>query len=79
MPLNIRSEDVNHLAETLASRLRVTKTEAVKVALENELHRLDQGIPLKERLRPIQERIQRRPQTGLAADKGFYDELSDTP
>ncbi len=79
MPLNIRSEEVNHLAETLAGRMRLTKTEAVKLALENELHRLDQGIPLKERLRPIQERIQRRPETGLEADKSFYDELSDTP
>lgn len=79
MPLNIRNEDVNHLAETLAGRLRATKTEAVKIALENELKRLDQAIPLKDRLRPIQERIQRRPATGLEADKAFYDDLSDTP
>ncbi len=77
MPLNIRSEDVNQLAETLATRMRVTKTEAVKLALENELHRQDQRVPLRERLRPIQERIRKRPATGLEADKNFYDDLSD--
>jgi antitoxin VapB len=77
MPLNIRNEEVNRLAEALAGRLRLTKTEAVKLALENELHRQDHGIPLRERLRPIQERIQKRPATGLEADKSFYDDLSD--
>lgn len=78
MPLNIRSEQVNRLAETLAGRLQLTKTEAVRLALENELNRLDRGIPLKERLRPIQERIQKRPPTGFEADKAFYDSLNDS-
>jgi len=77
MPLNIRNEQVNRLAEALAGRLRLSKTEAVKLALENELHRLDRRVPLKERLRPIQNRIQKRPATGLEADKSFYDDLSD--
>ena len=52
------------------------KTEAVRTALENELHRLDQAVPLQERLRPLQHRILSRPATGLEADKAFYDELS---
>ena len=76
MPLNIRSEEVNRLAETLASRKRVNKTDAVKLALENELRRLDEALPLRERLRPLQDRIMARPATGLDADKAFYDELS---
>jgi antitoxin VapB len=76
MPLNIRSETVNRLAEALAARKRITKTEAVRMALENELRRLDEAIPLRERLRPIQDRILARPATGQEADKGFYDELS---
>jgi antitoxin VapB len=74
--LNIRSDEVNRLAEALAGRLRLTKTEAVKLALENELHRLDHGVPLRDRVRSIQERIQKRPATGLPADKSFYDDLS---
>ncbi len=76
MPLNIRSEEVNQLAETLAARTRTSKTDAVKQALENELRRLDQTLPLRERLRPMQERVMARPATGLDADKTFYDDLS---
>ncbi|MGH7211917.1 MAG: type II toxin-antitoxin system VapB family antitoxin [Acetobacteraceae bacterium] len=77
MPLNIRSEEVNHLAEMLATRKRLSKTDAVKLALKNELRRIEAAVPLKERLRPLQARVLSRPATGLAADKAFYDELSE--
>jgi antitoxin VapB len=76
MPLNIRSEEVNRLAEKLAVRARTNKTEAVKRALENELRRHDDAIPLRDRLRSLQDRVLARPATGLDADKAFYDELS---
>jgi antitoxin VapB len=76
MPLNIRSEAVNRLAEKLAARKGTNKTDAVRIALENELRRLDEVKPLRERLRPLQERVLGRPATGLEADKAFYDELS---
>jgi antitoxin VapB len=79
MPLNIRNEAVNQLADKLAARTRTSKTEAVKLALENELRRLDAAVPLLERIRPIQERIRSWPATGLKADKAFYDELSGDP
>ena len=76
MPLNIRNDAVNQLAEKLATRKRITKTEAVKLALENELQRMDEALPLRQRLRYLQERVLARPATGLQADKAFYDELS---
>jgi antitoxin VapB len=76
MPLNIRNEIVNQLAERLAARIQVNKTDAVRTALENELRRLDEAVPLRNRLRPIQQRVLSRPATGLEADKEFYDELS---
>lgn len=76
MPLNVRSEEVNQLAEKLAARKHINKTEAVKLALENELRRLDEALPLRERLRPLQRRVLARPTTGLEADKAFYDDLS---
>ncbi len=76
VPLNIRSDVVNQLAEKLATRKHLNKTDAVKLALENDLARLDQALPLRERLRPLQERVLGRPSTGQHADKGFYDELS---
>ncbi|MBD8906796.1 type II toxin-antitoxin system VapB family antitoxin [Methylorubrum zatmanii] len=79
MPLNIRSEEVNRLAEKLASRTRVSKTEAVRIALVNELERQESRIPLAERLRPLLDRIDAVPETGLPADKAFYDELNGEP
>ena len=68
MPFNIRSDAVNRLAEAGAPRLH-----------SNKLLRLDQAVPLRERLRPIRDRIRARPATGLAADKAFHDERSGAP
>jgi antitoxin VapB len=76
MPLNIRDEDTNRLAEKLASRMRSTKTAAVRQALRNELERMERSIPLRQRLRPLQDRVLSRPATGLEADRAFYDALS---
>lgn len=76
MPLNIRSEEVNRLAEKLAARKHISKTDAVKLALEKELRRLDEAQPLRERLRPLQERVLARPPTGQLAGKGAWDGIS---
>ena len=76
MPLNIRNEDVNRLAEKLARVKRTSKTDAVRLALEEELRRISEAIPLRERLRPLQKRIMSRPPTGLEADNAFFDDLS---
>jgi len=77
--LQIRNERVNRLAEKLAAIKRSSKTEAVRLALENELARIDGAKTLAERLQPIRARIAKRPPTGLDADKAFYDELSGDP
>ncbi len=76
MPLNIRNEQVNRLAEKLAAQKRVNKTEAVRIALENELRRASEALPLWERLKPLRERIAAYPDSGLEADKAFFDDLS---
>ena len=76
MPLNIRNEQVNQLAEKLAAQKRVNKTEAVRIALENELRRASEALPLWERLKPLRERVAAYPDSGLAADKAFFDDLS---
>jgi antitoxin VapB len=75
MPLNIRSREVDALAERLAKRLGTTKTEAVRRALANEIERAEPPAELVERVRPIQERIAAWPKSGLEADKAFYDSL----
>jgi antitoxin VapB len=76
MPLNIRNEIVNQLAKQLAARRQVNRTDAVRIALQNELRRLDEAVPLRDRVRRLQERVLSRPATGMEADKAFYDELS---
>ena len=76
MPLNIRSDEVNRLADKLASVARVSKTEAVRIALVNELERRERPMTLAERIKPIQDRIASYPATCLMADKAFYDELN---
>jgi len=48
MPLNIGNEVVNQLAERLAAGRKMNKTDAVRIALENELRRLDEAVPLPE-------------------------------
>lgn len=75
MPLNIRSREVDALAERLAKRLGTTKTEAVRRALANEIERAEPPAELVERVRAIQERIAAWPKSGLEADKAFYDSL----
>ena len=76
MPLNIRDEDTNRLAERLAGQMRSTKTAAVKQALRNELERIERQAPLRERLRGLRDRVMSRAPTGLEAGKAFYDSLS---
>ena len=76
MPLNIRNEEVNVLAERLAARRHVSKTAAVKLALEHELANDDAKLPLRERLAPLLAEVRAMGRTGLEADKAFYDELS---
>ncbi|WP_342166464.1 type II toxin-antitoxin system VapB family antitoxin [Methylobacterium sp. SD21] len=75
MPLTIASDEVDQLAEKLASRTGVSKAEAVRVALVHELART--GKTLAERIRPIQDELARYPKTGLKADKAFYDSLEE--
>lgn len=76
MGLNIRSEEVNRLATELAERHKVTKTEAVRLALANELERQHAGKSLRERLEPVLTRVAAYPKTGLPADKAFFDEIN---
>ena len=75
MALNIRDKEVDRLAGELARARHTTKTQAVKLALRHELART---LSLKDRLRPLQDRLQSLPDSG-AADKAFFDDLSGEP
>ena len=51
--------------------------EAVRIALTNELARQEPRVPLAERLKPLLDKMDAVPRTGLEADKAFYDSLND--
>jgi antitoxin VapB len=76
MAFHIRDEETDTLVRTLAKQKGVGLTEAVKLAVQGELKREKEAIPLWERLQPIQDRVLAHPPTGLEADKAFFDELS---
>lgn len=63
---------VRHLAKLKGKTL----TETIREAVENELREERRRPSLRERIKPIQDRIAARPPTGEEADKAFYDELS---
>jgi len=76
MAFQFRDKETDALVRTLAGRHRIGLTEAIKRAVSHELKREDQAIPLKDRIAALRAEIARRPVTGLAADKAFFDELS---
>jgi antitoxin VapB len=77
MALHIRDAETDRLVRLLAERKGVPLTEAIKVAVRNELERDEARPGLWERLRPLHERVAARPSTGLDADKAFFDGLND--
>lgn len=69
MPLFIRDESVNDLAEKAARLLGKTKTDAVRLALESHIEALQSSRTLAERVASLQARARA---LGLVAD-GFDD------
>ncbi|MCM2458849.1 type II toxin-antitoxin system VapB family antitoxin [Rhizobium sp. CG4] len=77
--LHIRDETVNDLAIAVMKATNApNKTEAVRRALQNELARLRKEVPLKERIKEIQDRIESRigpnPKSEPFDMKAFMDE-----
>ncbi|GGN55549.1 transcription factor [Novosphingobium sp. PC22D] len=77
MSLYVKDEEVNRMAQRLAAIQRVSKTEAVRRALEHELEReeqtptlVDKGLAFARALR-----ASAGPNAGRAADKAFIDDL----
>lgn len=76
MTFYVKDPATDKAVRRLAKLKNTTLTEAIREAVENEYRLSLKAIPLRERLRPIQDRIAARPTTGEEADKAFYDELS---
>lgn len=75
MALHIRDPETDALVRKLAAKKGVGLTEAVKEAVRNELDREGGKPSLWERTADIRARLKAYPETGLKADKAFYDDL----
>jgi antitoxin VapB len=76
MTFYVKDRATDEAVRRLAKLKGKTLTETIREAVENEYRITKAERPLRERLRPLQERIAKRPLTGKRADKAFYDELS---
>jgi len=67
LSLDIRSQEVNRLADKLATMAGVSKTEAIRPVLAAEIARRGDAMRLRERVTPIRDAIAAFPRIGLEA------------
>jgi antitoxin VapB len=79
MPLYIRDDSTAALVAELAKQRGITKQDAVKLAVQAELDRAKEAIPLRHRFAALRAAHPVTPPTGLLADKAFFDDLSGEP
>lgn len=75
MAFHVRDPKTDGLVRRLAAKKGVGITDAIRLAVENELEREEQKLSLWERTADIRARIASHPDTGLKADKAFFDEM----
>ncbi len=76
MPLYIKDDATAGLVAELARKRGVSKQDAVRLAVQAELRRMAEAIPLRQRMAAWREAHPLPPPTGQNADKAFFDELS---
>ena len=77
MSFHIRDPETDHAVRELGRIYDAGPTETVKRAVQEELKRQKEKLPLRERIQHILDRVAARPSSGLEADKAFYDSLND--
>jgi antitoxin VapB len=76
MPLYIKDDRTARLVNKLAKLRRISKQDAVRMAVQAELDRASEAIPLRERFATLRRALPLPRPTGQIADKTFFDELS---
>lgn len=79
MGLSIKNAAVQTLARELARRHSTGVTDIIHQALKEKAARDAAEPSLWEKLAPLREKVARMPDSGLLADRAFYDELSGEP
>jgi antitoxin VapB len=75
MVFHIRNRETERLARELARSAKLGRTEAVHIAVANELRRRQQAVPLWERTATLRKRVRARVKDRRPADKAFRDDL----
>jgi antitoxin VapB len=73
MAFHVRNRETERLVRELARREKLGLTEAVHVAVSNELRR--QPIPLWDRIAPLRKRLKARIKDARPVSKAFRDSL----
>lgn len=76
MAFHIRDPETDTLVRELARRKGLGLTEAVRLAVRNQLKTEAEQVPLRDRLRAIADVIAAYPDQDTRTDKEFFDELS---
>jgi len=76
MPLYIKDDAVAGLVAEFAKMRGVSKQAAVGLAVQAELDRAVQAVPLRDRFAALRKEFPLPPRTGKLADKAFFDDLS---
>lgn len=76
MPLYIKDDTTARLVAEFAKLRGVSKQDAVKIAVQAELDRATEAIPLRDRFAALRQAHKLPPATGDVADKAFFDDLS---
>ena len=79
MPLYIKDDATALLVAQLAKLRGISKQDAVRLAVQAELDRAEEAIPLRNRFAALRAAHPLPPRTGEAADKAFFDALSGEP
>jgi antitoxin VapB len=76
MPLYIKDDTTARLVAQFAKLRGVSKQDAVKIAVQAELDRASEAIPLRDRFAALRQAHKLPSATGNVADKAFFDDLS---
>lgn len=76
MPLYINDDATTELVAKLAKQRGVSEQDAVRLAVQAELRRIAEAVPLRERIAAWRKDRKIPPRTGEKADKAFFDDLS---
>ena len=77
MACHVRDPETDRLVRELAAQEGVGLTDAVRLAVREKLESAKQAPSLWEKIQPLLDEVARYPETGLEADKAFYDSLND--